>query len=166
MKPIVLLLFFALASCTKAQKVVFPQEALADVFLSLEGEQIAFSKILESHKGEVVFVDIWASWCRDCIKGMPVLRQLQKEYNAVTFLFLSLDRSEKKWKQGIEKYPLVGEHYFSFKGWNSPFNKAIDLDWIPRYMIIDAEGKIALYDAETLNDPHLLKVLKEITNRN
>ncbi|MGK0385630.1 MAG: thiol-disulfide isomerase/thioredoxin [Patiriisocius sp.] len=162
MKYIAVLFFIIISSCSQGlDLVVFPKEALDDVFLSLEAEDISFSSILEAHKGETIFIDVWASWCRDCIEGMPTLKKLQKEYPEATFLFLSLDRSEESWKRGIKKYSLEGNHYFVSSGWKGAFGKAIDLDWIPRYMVVDTTGTISLYRAVELNDFRIKEALKK-----
>ena len=52
-----------------------------------------------------------ASWCKDCIVGFPKIKELQKEFPDVVFLFLSVDRSNASWQRAIKKYNLVGEHY-------------------------------------------------------
>ena len=45
-------------------------------------------------------------------------------------------------------------------GWKGPFAKAIDLDWIPRYMVIDTTGKISLYRAIAMDDYRIQEALK------
>jgi thiol-disulfide isomerase/thioredoxin len=161
MKYISIFVVFILFSCAQGQDlVVFPQEALEDVFLSLAGEENSFASILESHKGETIFIDVWAAWCRDCIEGMPKLKKMQATFPEATFLFLSLDRSVASWKKGIKKYTLEGSHHFISSGWKGAFGKAIDLDWIPRYMIVDKTGAISLYRAIALDDYRINEVLK------
>ena len=40
-------------------------------------------------------------------------------------------------------------------GWKGPFSDFIDLDWVPRYMVIDGTGNITLFRAITANDPNI-----------
>ena len=98
----------------KAQEPLteFPEEALNDTFITLEGENILFKDILEKYKGQTILIDVWASWCGDCLKGMPKVKALQAENKNLVYLFLSADRSVKSWQKGINKYQVVGEHYF------------------------------------------------------
>ena len=91
---------------------------------------------------------------------MPQLKKLQEDFPKTTFLFLSLDKGVDSWKKGIKKYNLVGEHYFMSSGWKGPFAKAIDLDWIPMYMVIDTTGKISLYRAIAMDDYRIQEALK------
>lgn len=159
MKSILIVCFLFLSMACQPQDINFPGKALQDVFLSLENEEIAFYDILKKYEGKTVFIDVWASWCKDCIEEMPKLKELQKEYNDVVFLFLSLDRDLRSWKKGIGSYDLQGEHYYVLSGWKGDFGSAIRLDWIPRYMIINPMGEISLYKAVELDDSNIKSVL-------
>ena len=154
------LIFLLFITFAQAQQKSFSEAALNDVFLSENGKEISFSEILQQYKGKIVFIDIWASWCKDCIAGMPKVQKLREENPEIVFLFLSLDKETDSWKHGIEKYGVVGENYFIPSGWKGPFCASIDLDWIPRYMIVNSEGGISLYKAIETNDENLLKALK------
>lgn len=108
---------------------------------------------------------MWASWCMDCVKSLPNVAQFQKEYPEVKFIFLSVDDTEENWKNGIAKYmdrfDIKGEQYFFNTGWskegNNNFINYIGLDWIPRYMLIDEEGDIAVYYAKKINAASIKK---------
>jgi hypothetical protein len=74
-----------------------------------------------------------------------------------------MDKAVDKWKIGVEKHELKGDHYMVNDQMKGVFGKSIDLDWIPRYIIVDKTGKIVLYraietDFETINST--LKSLK------
>ena len=161
MKYLLILGALIFTNCTQGQDLVaFPQEALNDVFVTEVGANITFGDVLEEHKGKTIVIDVWATWCRDCIVGMPKVKALQAEFKDAVFVFLSLDKTEESWKRGIKKYKLEGEHYFVSGGWKSPFCKAIDLDWIPRYMVVNPLGEIAVYRAVEADDFRLRDALK------
>ena len=151
MKQIALVLIaFITFSCSQAQKVQktsFSDEALAEKLLAADGSQTAFKDILKKYKGKTLVIEVWASWCGDCVKAMPKLKELQANNPKVSYLFLSADKTAEKWKIGIEKHELKGDHFMMNDGMKGVFGKAIDLDWIPRYIIIDKKGKIVLYRA-------------------
>ena len=158
MKTLIALLLFV--GFAQAQQKSFSEAALNEKFLSENNVEISFSEILQQYKGKTVFIDIWASWCKDCIVGMPKVQKLREENPEVVFLFLSLDKEIESWKHGIEKYGVVGENYFIPEGWKGDFCSSIDLDWIPRYMVVNAEGEISLYKAIETDDKNLLSALK------
>ncbi|MEH6536330.1 MAG: TlpA disulfide reductase family protein [Psychroserpens sp.] len=163
MKLIIITLFvgaFFLNCEAQPEPTAFSEDALKDTFINPKGESVSLESILETYKGKTILIDVWASWCRDCIVGLPNLKALQKEYDEVAYVFLSMDKTQKSWKNGIEKYGIVGEHYFMTSGWNSAFSKFVDLDWVPRYMVVDKEGNIKLFRAIKANDPKIKEHLK------
>ncbi|WP_338359596.1 TlpA disulfide reductase family protein [Yeosuana marina] len=153
---LVCLVFF---SCNAQDPTTFSKEALNDTFVTLQGDEITFNDILEAHKGSTLVIDIWASWCKDCVGGMPKVKELQKEHPEVTYIFLSLDKTQDAWKKGIEKYEVEGNHYFMQSGWKGPFGTFIGLDWIPRYMVVDKEGQIKLFKAVEADDAKIKNIL-------
>ncbi len=52
---------------------------------------------LADFKGQVVVVNLWATWCAPCVKEMPTLAKLQAEYagKPVKVVAISLDRGTK-----------------------------------------------------------------------
>jgi thiol-disulfide isomerase/thioredoxin len=119
-----------------------------------------FKSILEKHEGNTVFIDVWASWCKDCLKGLPGVKELQANNPEVDFVYLSLDKSQVAWKKGIDRLQIKGEHYFMQSGWKGAMGTFLDLDWIPRYMIIDKQGRIKVFKAIETTDITLLNNLK------
>lgn len=159
-KLLIVTLLLVFTNCEAQDKVNFAPEALQDTFLPLKGRPITFQEILNTYKGKTIFLDIWAGWCKDCIVGMPIVKELQKEYPEVVFLFLSLDKDLASWKKSIRRFGIEnGEHYFSTGGWKSPFNKSIDLDWVPRYIIVNPQGEMSLFKSTKASDPAIKKVL-------
>jgi thiol-disulfide isomerase/thioredoxin len=146
-KIFALLVTFAIVSCSNAQKTKFSKEALSETLLAIDGGQVAFKDILKKHKEKTLLIEVWASWCGDCIKAMPKLKELQANNPDVAYLFISMDKTADKWKAGIAKHDIKGDHFMANDQMKGVFGKAIDLDWIPRYIIIDKTGKIVLYRA-------------------
>jgi thiol-disulfide isomerase/thioredoxin len=166
MKNLFLLpILFFMISCTQAQdKTAFGKEALEAKMTSVDGKEVAFKDILAQYKGKVVVIDVWASWCPDCKKGMPKVHDLQKQFPDVKYLFLSYDRVDEKWKNGIETFNTKGgdNYHVGTSMKEGAFSKDIVLDWIPRYMVIDKKGKIALFKAIEADDAKLIETLKNL----
>ncbi|HWS60928.1 MAG TPA: TlpA disulfide reductase family protein [Flavobacterium sp.] len=163
MKKILVLLIAVISfSCSQAQKTSFSKEALAETLLSTDGKQVPFKNILKNHKGKTLVIEIWASWCGDCVKAMPKIKELQANNAKVDYVFISMDKTADKWKQGIEKHEIKGEHFMANDQMKGIFGKAIDLDWIPRYIIIDKTGKIVIYRAIETDFEKINTTLKEL----
>lgn len=151
MKKILMLFTIIMTSisCSNAQKTEFSKEALKGKLTNPESKEITFKEVLKKHKGKTIVIEFWASWCSDCVKAMPKVKEMQASNPNVVYIFISLDKTFDKWKAGIEKHELAGEHYWvnDEKGMKGTFGKSVDLDWIPRYMIINKKGQIELYRA-------------------
>lgn len=99
-------------------------------------------------KGKVIIVDIWATWCCNCIEKMPKFMQLKDEFqdnNNILFLSLSIDRKSAhgKWLKAIQENHM-GEmlNLITAPSENSNFEKEYLVVGVPRYIIIDREGMI------------------------
>lgn len=145
MKNILLLLSVALlvVSCTSQTR--FSEKALQETFLTEKNEKINLKAVLDKYKGKKVVIDVWASWCRDCINGMPKVEALQKEFPNAVYLFLSVDKTTEEWKMGIKKYNIKGEHYFMNAGTEGDLGSFLNIDWIPRYLVVDESGSIVVF---------------------
>jgi len=163
-KLLSLLAAFALnVSCTNAQDKQFSEEALAQKLTDNNGKEINFKDILKKHEGKTVVIEFWASWCSDCVKNMPKLRELQNAHSNVDFIFLSADKTPEAWKVGIEKHAITGDHYLMPGGMKGDFGKAVNLDWIPRYIILDKTGKVRLYRAIETDHEKVDALLNELS---
>ncbi len=155
-----LLALLGFVSCNIDTPTTFSEAALNDTLLTKTGTETTLAAILEAHKGKTIVLDIWASWCSDCIYGMPKVRQLQETHKDVAYVFFSLDRSQAAWLHAIEKFHIKGAHYYLPQGKKSAIGDFVNINWIPRYMVIDTTGQIKLFKATKADDKKLLQALK------
>lgn len=159
---VLLIIGLTMYSFQEAPKKEFKKEALTETLLTTNGKQISFQNIIKKNKGQTTVIEIWASWCGDCVKAMPKIKELQEKNKNVSFVFISMDKTADKWKEGIQKHDLKGDHYMANDGMKGVFGQAIDLDWIPRYIIIDETGKIVLYRAIETDFATINETLKSL----
>lgn len=159
MKKALLLIFSIITlSCAQNPKKQFKKETLKSTFLNLNGETISLQELIHKNLGKTVVIDIWASWCGDCIQGMPKVKSIQKKYPKAEYVFISLDRSENAWKRGIQRYNVIGDHYFAPGGFKSDFAKNDKIGWIPTYILVAPDGTVS-YRAKKANHSKFLKIL-------
>ena len=113
---------------------------------SLEGEMVSLSSL----KGNVVYIDVWATWCGPCVKEFPNSRALKEKFKDaedVKWVYVSIDdaNAREKWKKAVAKHQLKGIHLFSGQGWNATIAKRYQIRGIPRYILVDKAGNI--YDS-------------------
>jgi thiol-disulfide isomerase/thioredoxin len=121
---------------------------------------------LESLKGKFVYIDVWATWCGPCIGEIPALKEVEKEYHGknIEFVSISIDdkKDHEKWKKMVADKELKGIQLFADNAWESDFVKNYAIDGIPRFILIDTEGKIVNADAPRPSDAKLKELLKEV----
>src|SRR5690606_4121574 len=68
------------------EKMMPGKPAPAVVFTTMENEQISSTDFF---KGKFIYIDFWATWCKPCIKEIPDLVKLEKEYHDKNIEFIS-----------------------------------------------------------------------------
>ena len=156
-KLLFVLCLFTFIGCERPTQ--FSAEALEETFLNWNEEEVTFQQITDQYKGSKVLIDIWASWCKDCIVTLPELRVLQQNHPDVKYVFLSLDKTTKSWKRGVERFQIEGEHYFMQGGKKGAFGDFLNVWWIPRYIVLNEKGDITLFKATKITDKNIVEAL-------
>lgn len=144
-------------------KTEFSKQALAQKLEDEKGKTISIQQILNKHKGKIVVIDFWAGWCRDCLKAMPKAKELEDRNTDIDFVFLSLEKTKEGFDKSLEKHNMKDkENYWFSSGWKNNFNNYIELNWIPRYMVIDQKSAIAKYYAISPEDPEIQSTIDKL----
>lgn len=160
-KYFLILFLLLLANCNQNIPTEFSEKALSEKLITVSDSTTTLKEVLAKNLGKKIVVDVWASWCRDCLVSFPKTKLLQEKYPDAQFLFLSVDKNNNAWKKGIKKYNLKGEHYNLPKGMDSGnLVNFLDLGWIPRYMVIGENGEILLFKATKAIDRRIEDALK------
>ena len=147
MKKIIATLALGLGLTSCQAQTEFSKESLTAKLINTENQAINFEEILKQNEGKTVVIEVWASWCSDCIKSMPQVKKLKEKFPEVAFVNLSCDKNFDAWKSGIEKFEVSGDNYLIKDGMKGEFGTSIKLDWIPRFIVINKDGKIVLFRA-------------------
>lgn len=96
---------------------------------------------LDSFRGQVVYVDFWASWCGPCRQSFPFMNQLQRELGdkGLTVLAISLDEDANDAQNFLASHPA------SFKvagGANPECAASFHVEAMPSSYLIDRAGKV------------------------
>ncbi|NNF33951.1 MAG: TlpA family protein disulfide reductase [Saprospiraceae bacterium] len=127
-----------------------------------EGELVKLSDL----KGKNVYIDVWATWCGPCIREIPSLKEVEHDYEDknVEFVSISIDAAKdyEKWEKFVEEKELGGTQLFAANDWKSEVATSYNIRGIPRFILIDEEGKIVRADAPRPSSPELRELLSEI----
>lgn len=101
---------------------------------------------LSDLQGKYVYIDIWATWCGPCVKQLPYLKALEQRYHDdnIVFVSISVDKQDSKgvWREMVEDKQLGGVQLLADKSFDSDFMNSYAVHSIPRFILIDPEGKI------------------------
>ena len=118
--------------------------------------------------GKYVYVDVWATWCGPCRAEIPSLKAIEEKYHGknIEFVSISIDvaKDHDKWKNFVTDKSLGGVQLFADKDWNSDFMNGYGINSIPRFILIDPNGKIVKSDAERPSNPKLKEELDKLLN--
>jgi thiol-disulfide isomerase/thioredoxin len=138
---------------------------LPDITLNdQEGKPRSISQL----RGNIVFVDFWASWCRPCRRENPVIVNTYKDFQNKTFIVakgfkifsVSFDNTRDDWSKAIEADGLLwDEHVSDLQGWRSVAAKKFNVRAIPMNFLIDQNGLII---AKNLRGNQLAEALQKL----
>ena len=97
---------------------------------------------LAEHKGKVVVLDIWATWCGPCKAMIPHERDMVKKFEGKPFVLVSIsaDEDKKELEDFLAKEPMPWVHWW--EGAEAPMLKQWNVRFFPTIYVIDAKGVI------------------------
>jgi len=117
---------------------------------------------LDYFKGKYTYIDLWASWCSPCIAQIPHLKKLEEKYsNKINFVSIAWNDNKQNWKNMISKQNLKGIQLFApIK--DSEFFKFYNVTAIPRFILLDKDGKIIESTAKQPSEKSLDKQMNNL----
>jgi thiol-disulfide isomerase/thioredoxin len=109
-------------------------------FTNPEGKEVRLSQFL----GNLLYIDVWATWCGPCIAEHPHWDKLQEEYQGkeIVFVSISVDQSRDAWNNMLKEKGMTGHHWFAENAWHSEIATHFMIRGIPRFILLDREGKV------------------------
>jgi thiol-disulfide isomerase/thioredoxin len=104
---------------------------------------------LSDYRGKVLYIDTWATWCGPCKREIPYLKTLEESYHGknVQFISVSTDKDVEAWKAFIAKETMSGLQLHQSVIMEKTMSYLYAVNSIPRFVLIDEEGKIVSVDA-------------------
>lgn len=118
---------------------------------------------LSDHKGKVVVINFFASWCVSCGKETPIIEKIAHKYppQAVFFLAIAVDDTEKKAKAFMQKIGLTIPAGLDKTG---KIKDDYGLYGMPTTFFIDKNGKISYLHAGIVTEDLLKHEIDKLLN--
>lgn len=96
---------------------------------------------LHEHRGEVVMINFWASWCGPCRQEMPHLEQIHNDYSPMGFTLLgvNVDEDQRDADKALRRFGV------SFPVLYDSDNQVAELfkvETMPTTIILDRDGNV------------------------
>jgi peroxiredoxin len=106
---------------------------------------------LANHRGKVVLVTFWASWCPRCRAELPNVRAVYDKYRAdgLEVVGVSVDNKRDDLAKFVKAKGLPWPQIFfdesGKRGFGNPLARQYGIQGVPRLVLIDPEGKVATW---------------------
>lgn len=132
---------------------------------AFEAVSIAGKKMgLKDFKGRYVVVDVWATWCGPCKRETPFFDRYAEMYagDKIAFVSLSVDEGTGNVFTWQYEAPAKSKRVVQLRA-EAPFDfmRKYGIESIPRFMLIDPEGKISAMNMPRPSDPVFEDYLKQ-----
>jgi thiol-disulfide isomerase/thioredoxin len=121
---------------------------------------------LVDYQGQVVLVNLWATWCPPCKAEMPTLQTFHDKYNSQGFVVIAINDGDPT----PDVIQFVKDYKLSFPVWLDPTyiatEKAFKTLNLPSSFVIDRAGTVRLEWVGEINNQMLEKYVTPIIKEN
>ena len=124
---------------------------------TLEGETAKLS----DYRGQIVFINFWATWCPPCRAEMPDMEKLYQDMD-LEILAINLTESERD-EEGVAAF--VKDFGLTFPipmDVNSEVADAYQVQAYPTSYMIDSSGRIQFVARGAMNYEHMLQEVQKL----
>ena len=126
-----------------------PSTATASTAVTLSDlDRAGYEELLSRHRGQVVLVDFWATWCAVCVEGLPHTLELQRRYGdrGWVVVTVAIDDAENRGaaESLLGKSGAVGRHFIAASGAEPQGVKALGVErgTIPAIQVFNRAGQL------------------------
>lgn len=135
---------------------------IADEILATNLDSKSIS--LSNFKGKYVVIDVWATWCGPCLFQSPYFEKMAFKYKKenIQFIALSTDKDITKWyvSAKLKSKSVLQLHANDMEKLRKDYN----IESIPRFILIDTEGKIYNSNMPFPTEPAFEMILRKVLN--
>ena len=111
------------------------------------GDGKAMRDMIAAHKGKVVFVDYWATWCEPCVAAFPHTVELQNKFKDKGLATIAVSFDELRDKEKVAKFLADQGADFenllsSYDGVGTKAAEDFEVAVLPTFLLYNKQGKL------------------------
>lgn len=134
------------------------------VLISPDGKECRLSDLIGKN---VVYIDIWATWCMPCCREIPFMEKVVSHYKGnekISFVSISRDDNTEAWQRKLAKDKPEWAQYIFDKSSGDQFMDAMGINGIPRFLLIGKDGRLIAADAVRPSADNIYEILDKAIN--
>jgi len=131
----------AISAISSSKNTAALSETLFSSANSLSQSENTLKQALAEHRGKVVYLDFWASWCGPCRKSFPWMNSISKKYQSQGFVVISvnLDADKALAQEFLSKNTANFSVIYDPQG---DIAQRFNIRGMPSSLIIDRQGRV------------------------
>ena len=130
---------------------------------TLDGQQLSSAGLA----GDVLVVNVWASWCAPCRSEAPSLERLSKEFadQGVSFIGLNTRDSDTSARSFVERFGITYPNVIDRDGiLQLGFRDSLPPRAIPSTLVMDRSGRVAARVLGAVSESSLRGVIEAVAD--
>lgn len=154
----------------KVQLKAYTEQLAESIYPAMEGVDLSGygfpnekgdTVYLSDFKGKYVFIDLWSTGCNPCVAEIAYVKRLEQRLASLplTWVSISLDSNADTWRTFMKRKGMTGVQLLCTRSRKHSFMQRMAVNGIPRFIILDLDGKVWDASSRRPSDPVLGELL-------
>jgi thiol-disulfide isomerase/thioredoxin len=137
---------------------------------SINGETTTLNKLIEKEKGNAIYLDFEATWCKPCQTESLAAQNIYAHFKnkPITFIKVTVWDTKANWMQYINKTKTESnvKYYFSTNSKTSKQLEVLGVKTIPHFVLINGQSVIVNGNAPRPSDSRVTDLINQVLEPN
>ncbi|NHN26680.1 hypothetical protein FIA58_013425 [Flavobacterium jejuense] len=146
---------------TPKDSLILKQKLEKLTFIDVKDNPYGIRQVVKNKTSKYYLIDFWTTWCSPCIQNIKSIHKMDLPKN-LSIIYISMDKGKDKgkWSAKSEELNLNNSFLFVENESNKNIINEIELNQLPRYILIDKDFNMLNTNMITPQEGDFLKELK------